>query len=289
MIPAARLQAAIEILDGLDKTAQPADGYLRDWGRSHRFAGSKDRAAITERVYTALRHRASLSWRMNDTDGRALVLASLLAQNETPDRIAQLFNGEGHAPKPLSDAERAVLDAAPQGEPPAHVRGEYPLWLEPELLRAFGNDLPDEMHAMNARACVDLRVNTLRAAARDDMLEGLRSLNVDAQRTPFSPVGIRVASGEGLGSLQHTQFFQTGAFEFQDESSQLVTQLHVLLDHGVVAFAAFRQAPLVHPCIPGGAPIIGAVLNNVALDQHPYYFAPYVRRPYGALPAAQED
>jgi 16S rRNA (cytosine967-C5)-methyltransferase len=56
-------------------------------------------------------------------------------------------------------------------------------------------------------------------------LVGLRSLDVDAQRTPFSPVGIRIASAEGLGALQHTQFFQTGAFEFQDESSQLVTQL----------------------------------------------------------------
>jgi 16S rRNA (cytosine967-C5)-methyltransferase len=224
MIPAARLQAAIEILDGLDKTAQPADGYLRNWARSHRFAGVKDRAAIAECVYTVLRHRASLAWRMNGSDGRALVLASLLAENEPPYRIAQLFNGEGHAPQRLSDAERAALDATPDGEPPAHVRGEYPRWLEPELLRTFGKDLCDEMRAMNARASVDLRVNTLRAA-RDDILEGLRSLGVDAQRTPYSPVGLRIASAVGLGALQHTQFFQTGAFEFQDESSQLVTQL----------------------------------------------------------------
>lgn len=224
MTPAARLQAAIEILDGLDKTAQPADGYLRDWAGSHRFAGAKDRAAITERVYTALRHRASFAWRMNGADGRALVLASLLAENETPDRIAQLFNGEGHAPPPLSDIERATLSTKPEAAPPAHVRGEYPSWLEPELLRTFGQDLPDEMRAMNMRASVDLRVNTLRAA-REDMVVGLQSLGVDAQPTRFSPVGIRIASAGGLGALQHTQFFQTGAFEFQDEASQLVTQL----------------------------------------------------------------
>jgi 16S rRNA (cytosine967-C5)-methyltransferase len=227
MIPAARLQAAIEILDGLDRTAQPADGYLRDWARSHRFAGAKDRAAIAERVYTVLRHRASLAWRMGSSDGRAMVLASLLAENEPPDEIARLFSGEGHAPPALSDAERHALDTAPEGEPPAHVRGEYPLWLEPELLRTFGPDLPDEMAAMNARASVDLRVNTLRAA-RDDMLVGLRSVGVEAQRTPFSPVGVRIASAEGLGALQHTQFFQTGAFEFQDEASQLVTQFCVV-------------------------------------------------------------
>ena len=224
MTPGARLQAAIEILDGLENTAQPADGYLRDWSRAHRFAGAKDRAAITGRIYTVLRHRASFAWRMNEGDGRALVLASLLAEDESAETIARLFSGEGHAPPALSDAEQRALASAPAEKPPAHVSGEYPLWLEPELLRTFGAGLLAEMNAMNARASVDLRVNTLRAQ-RDDMLVGLRSLDVAADRTPFSPFGIRIASGEGLGALQHTQFFQTGAFEFQDEASQLVTQL----------------------------------------------------------------
>ncbi len=115
MIPAARVQAAIEILDGLDKTAQPADGYLRDWARSHRYAGAKDRAAIAERVYTVLRHRASLAWRMGSADGRALVIASLLAEHQGPDEIARLFNGEGHAPAVLSDVEQRRLGRSAEG------------------------------------------------------------------------------------------------------------------------------------------------------------------------------
>jgi 16S rRNA (cytosine967-C5)-methyltransferase len=41
----------------LQATKQPADRLLRDWARAHRFAGSKDRAAIAERVFTLLRHR----------------------------------------------------------------------------------------------------------------------------------------------------------------------------------------------------------------------------------------
>lgn len=224
MTPAARLQTAIEILNGLENTAQPADGYLRDWARAHRFAGVKDRAAITERVYTVLRHRASLAWRMNASNGRALVLGSLLAENESAETIGGLFSGEGYAPPGLSDAERHSLLSPPHEQPPAHVVGEYPLWLEPELLRSLGANLPAEMDAMNARASVDLRVNTLRAQ-RDDMLVGLRALEIAAEPTPFSPVGIRIASGERLGALQHTQFFQTGAFEIQGEASQLVTQL----------------------------------------------------------------
>jgi 16S rRNA (cytosine967-C5)-methyltransferase len=224
MTPGARVQAAIEIIDALERTAQPADGYVRDWFRSRRYAGVKDRAAVAERVYDVLRHRASFAWRMGSTEGRALVLASILEENLTADEIDRLFSGEGHSPSPLSADERRALASPPDGEPPPHVRGEYPQWLEAELRRSFGRNFPDELRAMNARASVDLRVNTLRAD-RDDMLTGLRSLGIDAHPTPFSPYGIRIASKEGLGALQHTQFFQTGAFEFQDEASQLVTQL----------------------------------------------------------------
>jgi len=224
MTPAARLQAAIEIIDGLENTTQPADSYVRDWFRSRRYAGVNDRAAVAERVYTVLRRRASLTWRMGHADGRALVLASVLAENLAAGEVERLFSGEGHAPAPLSDEERRRIASQPQDKPPAHVLGEYPAWLEPELIRTFGAELPDEMRAMNARASVDLRVNTLRAR-REDMLVGLRSLGVDAEPTPFSPYGIRIPPGERLGALQHTQFFETGAFEFQDEASQLVTQL----------------------------------------------------------------
>ena len=62
--PSARLEAAIEVLDGLGKTAQPADRFLRDFFRARRYAGSKDRAAVGERVFTISRHRASFAWRM---------------------------------------------------------------------------------------------------------------------------------------------------------------------------------------------------------------------------------
>ena len=50
MTPAARIQAAIEILEGLNATAMPADRFIRDWFRARRYAGSKDRAAVSQRV-----------------------------------------------------------------------------------------------------------------------------------------------------------------------------------------------------------------------------------------------
>src|SRR5271154_1812591 len=107
MTPAARLQMAIEILDGLDRTAQPADRFLKDWFRTRRFAGSKDRRDIAARVFGVMRPRGALAWRMDDDSARALMIAALLADGEDP---AALFTG-GYGPAPLSDAERAVIAA----------------------------------------------------------------------------------------------------------------------------------------------------------------------------------
>jgi len=224
MTPAGRIQAAIEILAALEQTKLPADRFLRDWFRARRYAGSKDRAAVAERVYDMERHRASFTWRMGHEDARTLAIASLLSQNVSAGDIETLFAGGAYGPPPLSDEERQAIATPPPGPPPSHVQGEYPAWLEPELRRGFGEALIEEMRAMIARAPVDLRVNRLRAS-RPDMLAGLRSLGIKAEPTPFAPHGIRIPSGEGLGALQHTRFFQTGAFEFQDEASQVAALL----------------------------------------------------------------
>ena len=59
MTPAARLSAAIEILGVMEAQHRPAALALKDWGGSHRFAGSGDRSAIAGLVYDTLRRRAS--------------------------------------------------------------------------------------------------------------------------------------------------------------------------------------------------------------------------------------
>jgi 16S rRNA (cytosine967-C5)-methyltransferase len=46
MTGGARLAAAIEVLVDLETRRRPAADALKDWGLSHRFAGSGDRAAI---------------------------------------------------------------------------------------------------------------------------------------------------------------------------------------------------------------------------------------------------
>jgi 16S rRNA (cytosine967-C5)-methyltransferase len=219
MTPAARAQAAIDILAALDQTQQPVDRYLKDFFRARRYAGSKDRRAIAERVFDILRHRARFAHRMGDASARALMIAALLADGEDP---AALFLG-GYGPEPLSDAERAAIAATPPPAPP-HVVGEYPEWLASSLGRAFGDALAEEMAALQDRAPVDLRVNTLKAA-RPEVLAGLQAEGFAAMATPHSPIGIRIPPGEGSAALAQSPLFLAGAFEFQDEAAQIASLL----------------------------------------------------------------
>ena len=225
MTPAARISAAIEVLADIEARRRPAADALKDWGLSHRFAGSKDRAAIASLVYDALRRKASATWLMDDASPRAILIGMLrLQRNIPPEDIAELFSGERHAPAPLFEAERKRLaDGMPDGAP-AHVAGDFPEWIEPSLDRAFGDDLVAEMQALATRAPLDMRVNSLKAN-REAVKAALTHLH--PSETPYSPLGIRIAPNEdGRGpALQSEPEFLKGWFEIQDEGSQLAAML----------------------------------------------------------------
>ena len=72
MTPAARLSAAIEVLDPI-LSGQAPEVVLTNWGRANRYAGSGDRAAIRDVVYDALRCRASFAALGGGLSGRGLV------------------------------------------------------------------------------------------------------------------------------------------------------------------------------------------------------------------------
>ena len=72
MRPGAHIKAAIEVLEEVLEKHRPVAATLADWGKSHRFAGSGDRATIGNLVYDGLRRRRSLAAQMGaDTPGRS--------------------------------------------------------------------------------------------------------------------------------------------------------------------------------------------------------------------------
>ena len=225
MTPAARISAAIEVLADIEARRRPAADALKDWGLSHRFAGSKDRAAIASLAYDALRRKSSAAWLMSEASPRTVLAGMLrLQRNMTPETIAGLFSGERHAPPPLSEAERERLANGSLNGAPPHVAGDFPEWIEPSLARVFGDDLIAEMQVLAIRAPLDMRVNSLKAD-REEVKAALAHLH--AGETQYSPLGLRIAPGEdGRGpAVQSEPEFLKGWFEIQDEGSQLAAIL----------------------------------------------------------------
>jgi 16S rRNA (cytosine967-C5)-methyltransferase len=226
MTPAARISAAVEVLAEIDDHRRPAADALKEWGISHRFAGSKDRAAIASLVYDALRRKSSAAWIMGDASPRGVILGALRIQRSyATDEIAALCSGERYAPAPLSESERARLERADLSQAPAAVAGDFPEWLEPSLHRAFSGDVAVEMQALAARAPLDLRVNLLKSAGRAEIRETLSHLG--AVETPISPQGLRILPTEdGRGpAVQAEPAFIKGLVEIQDEGSQIAALL----------------------------------------------------------------
>src|ERR1043166_6664369 len=182
MTPAARLSAAIEVLSDIEARRRPAGDALKDWGLSHRFAGSGDRAGIAGLVYDALRRRASSAWIMDDDKPRAVLLGMLARERAmAAGAIAALCDGSRFAPAPLSDAERARLEAANLEGAPPHVVGDYPEWLDGKLAATFGGERAEEGAALASRAPLALRVNTLQAD-RDKAAGPLSALKPELAR-----------------------------------------------------------------------------------------------------------
>ena len=225
MIPGARLSAAIDVLDVIQMQRRPAAEALKEWGTAHRFAGSKDRAAIASLVYDALRVKASAAWIMGGDGARAILLGMLReVRGLDADAIAAWANGEGHAAAPLSEAERERLANGSLDGAPASVRGNYPDWLEAGFAAAFGDEAAAEGQALAARAPLDLRINSLKSNPE----KAMRALgHLGATPSPHAPLGLRIAMGEDgrAPPLTAEPAFIKGQVEVQDEGSQLASLL----------------------------------------------------------------
>src|SRR5712672_3656324 len=225
MTPAARLSAAIELIDTIDAQRVPAAKALKEWGTAHRYAGSRDRAAISGLIWDVLRRRASSAWIMDDDTPRARVLGMLKVERGLDvETIAALCDGGRFAPELLTEAERAALASRSLENAPSHIAGDYPEWLDGYLAQVFGDDRVAEATAMASRAPLDLRVNTLKAR-REKILSSLAHLG--AQPTPWSPTGLRIDLGADARNpgIHAQEDFIKGAIEIQDEGSQLAALL----------------------------------------------------------------
>jgi 16S rRNA (cytosine967-C5)-methyltransferase len=233
MTPASHLSAAIEILEAIDAADTAADSIIRAYFRPRRYAGSKDRRNVGNRVYDVIRNRARLDWWIAGAAGdmqpsaRLRVLTSiLLLDGETSLSVNFLFDGKAHSPPSLNSNEQQLVenlatkpllhDAMPQG-----VVYEVPEWLDKSFQYLWGDRYATEMAALNNAAPVDIRVNLSRVSRE----QAQKSLSIDHVKTTtsaLSPSGLRLVE---RARLEETKAFKKGLIEVQDEGSQLIALL----------------------------------------------------------------
>ncbi len=230
-----RLAGAIEVLADIEARKRPVADALKDWGLSHRFAGSGDRAAIGNIVYDALRMRLSHAWLMDDDGASALAHAVMFRQwGMTPETLAAELTDDRFAPTPPAPEVFAAFAARNLEDAPAHVQGDIPEWVQPSFETNFGDGWLEEAKALAGRPTLDLRTNSLKAT-RDKVLKALERSH--AQAAGIAPNGIRIAAGEGPSRLPNVTAelsFQKGWFEVQDEGSQIVAALADPQEHDQV-------------------------------------------------------
>lgn len=213
MTPAARLSAAIEILDRiLDGDA--AEKALTNWARGARYAGSKDRAAVRDHVFSALRCKRSFSALGGAQSGRGIVLGLLRAQGVDAEEI---FTGVGHAPEPLTPVELVQGDA-----PEGNAALDIPDWIAPQLAASLGDDFAPVCRALQNRAPVFLRVNTLKTNRKQAMAD-LAGENIQTTPHPLSPTALEVT--ENPRRVHLSAPYIDGRVELQDAASQAVVDL----------------------------------------------------------------
>jgi 16S rRNA (cytosine967-C5)-methyltransferase len=211
--PGARVQTAIELLD-LVVEGEAAEAVLTRWARRARHAGSSDRAAIRDHVFDILRRWWSSAALGAGECGRARMIGYLRDTGADPSR---LFTGEGYAPAPLTDEERA----GPAPLDPLD-RLDAPRWLLPELDRSLGRKRNAVLAALRERAPIFLRVNLARTS-RDEAVAALEAQSIRCKIHPLSDSALLVETNPRR--VQNSAAYRTGLVELQDAASQAVVDL----------------------------------------------------------------
>ena len=235
MKTSSRIRAAIEILEISDRDNTNIDITIISYFRHRRFAGSKDRTAIKNRVYRVVRNQLKLTWWIQTegglkrcNPGRLLILADIaLSENLSLEQIDNLFSGTKNSPGALSGEERQLYESLSgqrilNAEMPKAIGLECPEWIARRLEPILVGRVEKDLLALNKEAPFDLRVNPLHQLNRAKIIQSLYKTGIETEPTPHSPIGLRAKTRKRINSIRQ---FKNGLIEVQDEGAQLAAIL----------------------------------------------------------------
>ena len=191
----------------------PADALLRQFFRDYPQMGQNDRSMIAETVFGILRHRFFLEVLTGKATARELVLAYLARfQGMNLRELTPLI-------REVESKWIQQIKAVKLEEQPLFIRAEFPEWLVGKLQQSWSDeDILRLGQVLQQPAPLDIRVNSL-LAKREEVIAALKQEGIEAQPTPFSPVGIRLT---GNPAINRNALFLSGKIEVQDEGSQIL-------------------------------------------------------------------
>ena len=214
MHPKALLDACSELVRLTLKFDHPTDAIVSRFFRDNRGLGPRERATLSGTVYTVLRKKLLFDHYAPSGSGPKERCLAILG-----------FYGPGDFLRSaLSDQEKNWLDQCEKivvADLMERHRHNLPEWLVEPLKEQLGDEFWALADSLNQGAGLDLRVNALNAK-RSDVQKELAVAGFKAVPTPFSPWGLRIS---GKPTLNKLDAFTRGAFEVQDEGSQLLAML----------------------------------------------------------------
>ncbi|AGA65191.1 Sun protein [Liberibacter crescens BT-1] len=238
-----RLAAAIEILENIKNHNRPIKNTLKDWGISHRFAGSSDRAVISNIVYDSLRKRLSSCYLMNDDSSQALVYGIIFREwGINPQELIHKLSSDHFAPPLPTQSMLSAFNSHQLKNAPDHIQADIPEWIKSSIQLNFGSSWLKEATELAQRPPLDLRTNILKIT-REKLHKTLEHFKIGY--STISQFGLRIPATQKesyLPKITTEISFHKGWFEIQDEGSQIASQL--------TAFTKGRQ--VLDFCAGGG-------------------------------------
>ncbi|WP_428261257.1 RsmB/NOP family class I SAM-dependent RNA methyltransferase [Haliangium sp.] len=255
------LQAAV--LDAWQRTridwSFARDG-MRGFLRKRAGLGPAERAVVSELVYGLIRHLRRLDAALS---AAGVAVGGAAAPPDRQRVMAYLVVEAGfdldQARRRWPEVDWALVRdidtrLARERDPVRRLAltCSLPDWLAAALRTDHGDRAEALGRALCGRAPAMLRANTL-ATSRDDLARWLAEAGIQTRPARYADAGLRVEA-QGRGSLFATPAFKQGAFEVQDEGSQLVTAL----------VAPPARAVVVDYCAGAGGKSLGlaALLGN---------------------------
>ncbi|MBM7114838.1 RsmB/NOP family class I SAM-dependent RNA methyltransferase [Archangium primigenium] len=227
------LQACLEAYGFIRHEGRLSDRALDFTLRHKKNLYSNERRAVAERVYALLRrqrtvdfllehaHRGFTKLDRTHQDVLRLAASRVLHGESVADveRSSQLAVMGDAGLSGLSHAARTLEGLPPDKRFP--IAASLPDFLAVRFRETFGADAERAAEAMNERAPLNARVNGLKGD-REWLRARLAQEGVSTTPTPLSPLGLTLDTRINAFSLES---FRDGAFELQDEGSQLLGML----------------------------------------------------------------